>query len=68
MQASIVTLPDGFSGHTEIFHSAPIDKMGDTVKLSCASVGKEYMIRWVHIDQLKAAMESQQKKGVVGES
>ncbi len=48
--SKLVTLPDGFNGHTEI--SMPIDRIGDTVKLSCASVGKEYMIRWVHIDQL----------------
>ncbi len=57
----IVTLPDGFNGHTEIFYSTPIDKIGDTVKLSCASVGKECMIRWVHIDQLKSVVRESQR-------
>ena len=57
----IITLPDGFNGHTEIFYSTPIDRIGDTVKLACASPGKEYMIRWVYINQLEATVrESQQ--------
>ncbi len=55
----IVTLPNGFNGDVETFYSMPIDKIGNTVKLSCASVGKEYMIRWVHIDQLEATVSQQ---------
>ncbi len=56
----IVTLPDGFNGDIETFCSMPIEQIGNTVKLSCASVGKEYMIRWVHIDQLEAAVRESQ--------
>ncbi len=45
----IVTLPDGYN-------STPIEQIGNTVKLACASPGKEHMIRWVYIDQLKIAV------------
>lgn len=63
----IITLPDGFNGHTEIFYSTPIDRIGDTVKLACASPGKEYMIRWVYIDQLKKCQQGN-CEGVAGET
>ena len=58
MDKGIITLPDGYNGHTEIFYSTPIDRTGDIVKLKCARPGKEYMFRWIQIQQLEAAMEN----------
>ncbi|HEP6430584.1 TPA: hypothetical protein VDB83_004907 [Burkholderia cenocepacia] len=58
--APIVTLPDGYNGHTMRFGADPIEINGETVKLRCAEPGKEYMIAWRSADALRDAIESQE--------
>lgn len=44
--ANVVTLQEGYNGHTMKFFSHPVRVDGDAVKLRCAEPGKEYMIAW----------------------
>jgi hypothetical protein len=53
MTLDTIVLSDGYSGHTEIFHSDPIEEDEATVKLQCASPGKGHLFRWV----LKSELE-----------
>lgn len=54
---TIITLPDGWNGHTEQFHSIPFEVKGTTAKLNCATKGKEYIIRWIDLADLKLAIQ-----------
>ncbi len=63
MTPSIIILPDGYNGHTEMFYSVPIERTGDVVKLSCARPGKEYMVRWICVQQLEKFTYNKQVTG-----
>ncbi|MBN3760921.1 phage protein NinX family protein [Burkholderia sp. Ac-20365] len=52
----VVTLPDGYNGHTMRFYADPIAVNGDTVKLGCAEPGKEYLIAWRSAAEVRAAV------------
>lgn len=53
MENNTITLSDGYNGHTARFYSRPIAIDGNLVKLQCAEPGKEYMIRWASIEEVK---------------
>ena len=57
--ARIVTLPDGYNGHTMRFNAHPLEVSGDTVKLRCAVPGKEYMTAWRSAAEVQAAIGAQ---------
>jgi hypothetical protein len=57
--ARVVTLPDGFNGHTRRFYADPIETDGETVKLRCAEPGEEYLIAWRSAAEVRAAIEQQ---------
>lgn len=59
-QTTVVTLPDGYNGHTMKFYADPMEVMGDTVKLRCAEPGKEYMFTWRDKATVETALTSQQ--------
>jgi hypothetical protein len=50
---AIVTLPDGYNGHTVRCYAEPIERDGNLVKLRVAEPGKEYMIRWAHVSDVE---------------
>jgi len=52
----IVSLPDGYNGHSARFTAAPVKRDGNLLKLHSAEPGKGYLIRWVHIDDYKKAL------------
>lgn len=60
MENNTITLPDGYNGHTARFYSRPIAIDGDLVKLQCAELGKEYMIRWASIEEVKKEIHAAQ--------
>lgn len=62
-EAQVVTLPDGFNGHTLKFFVEPIEVLGDTVKLRCAEPGKGYLFTWREKSVVDAAAASQSVKG-----
>ena len=49
----IISLPDGYNGDLEKFHSEPIETDGELVKLQCATEGKEYMFRRARVSDLE---------------
>ena len=53
---TVITLPDGYNGHTEKFFAIPIAiGQGQTsVKLACANPDKAYCIRWVSREEWAA--------------
>lgn len=55
----IVTLPDGYNGHTEQFYAEPVERDGAQVKLHCSKPGKEYLIRWIAEEDLRRAVEAE---------
>lgn len=55
----IVTLPDGYNGHTEQFYAEPVERDGAQVKLHCSKPGKEYLIRWIAEVDLRRAVEAE---------
>lgn len=48
-----ITLLDGYNGDTAKFYTRPLAIDGDLIKLQCAEPGKEYMIRWATIEEVK---------------
>ena len=58
-QTVVVTLPDGYNGHTMKFYADPIEVMGDTVKLRCAEPGKNNMFTWRDRATVEVALTSQ---------
>ncbi|KVV07446.1 hypothetical protein [Burkholderia ubonensis] len=57
--ARVVSLPDGYNGHTMQFYVDPIEVDGETVKLRCAEPGKEYMIAWRSAAEVRTAVDAQ---------
>jgi len=57
--AFIVTLPDGYHGHTAAFLAEPIARDGALVKLRVAGRGREHLIRWIAETDLNAAVAAQ---------
>ncbi|KVD93034.1 hypothetical protein WS63_08350 [Burkholderia stagnalis] len=55
----VVSLPDGYNGHTLNFVGVPVECDGNHVKLKCAERGREYMIRWISDADLQSAIDSQ---------
>jgi hypothetical protein len=55
----VVSLPDGYNGHTVNCIGEPVERDGNLVKLKCAERGREYMIRWIDEADLQAAITSQ---------
>ncbi|NIF40137.1 hypothetical protein F3J14_04315 [Burkholderia sp. Tr-862] len=55
----VISLPDGYNGHTANFVGEPVERDGNHVKLKCAERGREYMIRWIADADLQAAIDSQ---------
>ncbi|CAJ6611449.1 Uncharacterised protein [Burkholderia pseudomallei] len=55
----MVTLSDGYNGHTVRFDANPIEIDGELVKLRCAESGKEYMTAWRSAEEVRAAIEKQ---------
>lgn len=55
----IISLPDGFNGHIAKFYAYPALVEGNLVKLICAEPGKQYMFRWVHIEDYNKAITEQ---------
>jgi len=43
VERPIITLPDGYNGHTMRFYAKPIAIEGNLIRLQCAEVGKEWM-------------------------
>lgn len=56
---TVVSLPDGYNGHTANFISEPVERDGNHVKLKCAERGREYMTRWIADADLRSAIDSQ---------
>ncbi|MBR8427286.1 hypothetical protein [Burkholderia cenocepacia] len=59
VKVPIVTLADGYNGHTVRFDANPLEIDGELVKLRCAESGKEHMTAWRSADDLRAAIEAQ---------
>lgn len=60
MDKQTVVVPDGYNGHTVRMYADPIEEWADgTVKLRCATPGKEYLVRWIGEDQLAALLDAQ---------
>ena len=55
----VVSLPDGYNGHTENFIGEPVQRDGNLVKLRCAGRGREHLIRWISEADLQTAIASQ---------
>jgi hypothetical protein len=55
----VVSLPDGYNGHTADFIGEPAQRDGNLVKLKCAGRGREHLIRWIDEADLQAAITSQ---------
>ncbi len=55
----VVSLPDGYNGHTANFIGEPVQRDGNLVKLRCAGRGREHLIRWIDEADLQAAIASQ---------
>jgi len=43
VENQIITLPDGYNGHTMRFYAKPIAVEVNLIRLQCAEVGKEWM-------------------------
>lgn len=52
----LITLPDGFNGHSAQFDPTPIERDGNLIKLRCVDTGREHCIRWVHIEDYEKAL------------
>lgn len=50
---NIITLPDGFNGHTIRCYTKIIEESKNAVKLQVAEPGKEYMFKWCWKDEYK---------------
>ncbi|KVR89512.1 hypothetical protein [Burkholderia vietnamiensis] len=59
LDSVVVSLPDGFNGHTAKFYIEPLEVSGNTVKLRCAEPGKEYMFTWREKSVVDAAVAAQ---------
>jgi hypothetical protein len=59
LKSTVVTLPDGYNGATELFFTAPLERDGRLVKLQCAAPGKQYLITWRAAADVAAALEAQ---------
>lgn len=56
MTDKLITLPEGYNGHTYRYFAKPIVDNGNSIViLRCAEPGKEYMKRWVHRETWIAA-------------
>lgn len=55
---NIITLPDGYNGHTAKFYANPLSVDGNLLKLQCAETGMGYCIRWVHIEDYNKALSN----------
>ena len=53
-----VLLDDGYNGSKVLFNTNPLEVDGDLVKLSCAEPGKEYLIRWVLLEDVIKAQSN----------
>lgn len=53
----IILLPDGYNGHMVKLYITPAYVEGNLVKLICAEPGKEYMFRWVRLEDYNKAIE-----------
>jgi len=51
-EPKIITLPDGYNGHTMDFYLSPIAIDGNLVKLQVAEEGKKYMSKWWPLDYI----------------
>ena len=51
----VITLPDGYNGHTALFDPDPIDMEHGQVKLRCVEPGKEYLTRWCYVQEWRDA-------------
>lgn len=51
-----ILLPDGYNGHMLRFYTDPIARDGNLVKLQCAELGREYLIRWARQEDIKSAL------------
>jgi hypothetical protein len=59
-QLPVVTLTDGYNGHTAAFFFVdPVEVDGETVKLRCADPDKTYMSAWRSMSEVKTALASQ---------
>lgn len=54
----IITVPDGYNGHTAKFHSIPLSVDGNLLKLQCAEPDMGYLIRWVHVEDYIKALDA----------
>ena len=59
----VVSLPDGYNGHTMRFFADPVEVNGEAVKLRCAEPGKEYMVAWRSRSALHAAKDFGDRSG-----
>jgi hypothetical protein len=55
----IVSLPDGYNGHTVGCLVEPIARDGSLVKLQVAGRGREHLIRWIDSADLQTAIAAQ---------
>ncbi|TES96155.1 hypothetical protein [Burkholderia cepacia] len=55
----VVSLPDGYNGHTLNFVGEPVERDGNIVKLRCAARGREHLMRWIDEADLQAAIVAQ---------
>ena len=53
MKNNIITLPDGYNGHTVKCFTAPLEETKTAVKLPVAEPGKECMFKWVYKEAYK---------------
>ena len=53
----IIELSDGYNNHTEKYYSKIIARDNFCVQLQCASTGKEYMKKWVHVSDYIEALQ-----------
>ncbi|MCA7889079.1 hypothetical protein LGM58_38520 [Burkholderia contaminans] len=61
----VVTLPDGYNGHTLRFYADPVVVDGETVKLRCAEPGKEHMTVWRSAAEVRDAVEDSDSPRIV---
>ena len=57
----IITLPDGYNGHTRPFFAWPVAEDQACVKLHCADPGEEYLIKWVFKSDYAAALQAAER-------
>ena len=54
----VIILPDGYNGHTYKYYAEPLFKDASVVLLKCAEDGKEYMVKWCHLETYLNAMKN----------